>query len=189
MVAGRCCESFGWSRQSSSPLSPITASHNIRFMRRQAIMGVREVLRIWFSFHCIRRRRCCLCAGARRMASLMILSRHSSNAWGSDLARADQPSKSCGEVSGLFPMVISGSCRASSRQLLLFRCVKSISQLLEARSMGSENVLQFHLSAMSYPRRNLWISMWIEQQEEGGGNNPFPCLRLIATFSASNKSM
>ena len=150
-VSVRCRESFGWSRQSSSPLSPITASHNIRFIRRQAIMGVREVLRIWFSFHCIRRKRCCLRAGARSIASLMIRSRQSSNACGSVLARADQASKSRGGVDGLFRMAVSGSCRASPRQLLLFRYVKSISQLPKARSRGSENVLQFHLTAMSYP--------------------------------------
>lgn len=165
MASGCRRDLSGWRRQSSRPPSPITASHNIRFMRRQAVIGVREVLRIWFSFHCMQRKRCCLCAGARRMASLMILSRHSSNAWGFDLARADQASKSCGGMDGLFRMLISGSCRASPRQLLLFRYKKSISQQLKIRSRDSENVLQFHLTAMSYRWLNLWITMWIEHQE------------------------
>lgn len=138
--AGRRRESSRWSRQSSSPFSPITASHNIRFMRRQAIMGVREVLRIWFSFHCIRRRRSRLCAGARRMASLMIRSRHSSNACGSDMASADQASKSCGDINVLFCIVIPGSCRVSSRHLLLFRNIKRIPQPLKVWSNDSENV-------------------------------------------------
>jgi hypothetical protein len=144
LAVGRWRGMFGWSRQSSSPLLPNTASHNIRFMRTQATMGVCEVFRIWFSFHCIRRRRCCLCSGARNMASLIIRSRQFSNAWGSDLASADQASKSCGDMDVLFCMVISGSCLASPRQLLLFRYVKRIAQAQKARSIENENVLQFH---------------------------------------------
>jgi hypothetical protein len=54
-------------------------------------------------------------------------------------------------VDVLFCMVISGSCRVSPRQLLLFRCAESITQSQKTRLIWSENVLHFHLAAMSYP--------------------------------------